>query len=1375
MQDGQDVAAALPSAVRAMGFGRGAVESIASCARRRSLRLAALLTSTALVALAQPAMAQQVWTGISSTDYGTAANWSNPATVPDPSATAVFTNNGAPISVTVSGNFGVGGFTFDADVPYYTISLAPAASLAMLGAGIVNNSGIPQIFEVGSAGAQLDFRGTSTAGNASFNVASGGAMLFSENASGGTAQIINNGILYLRTDIGTVEIGSLSGGGTVAAFKGTTGTVQTLNIGSLNRSTTFSGTMVDGDAPLVVGKVGTGTLTLTGQNTYSGGTIISSGTLQIGNGGTSGSIAGNVANSATLAFNRSDATTFGGVVFGSGNLVKLGAGTLTLTGSNSYLGGTTISDGTLQIGNGGTTGSITGDVTNNAALVFNRSDAIGFGGVISGTGSVTKLGAEALTLTGANTYTGGTTISDGALQIGNGGTTGSITGDVTNNAALVFNRSDAIGFGGAISGSGSVTKLGADTLTLTGANTYTGGTTISNGTLQIGNGGTTGSIIGDVTNNAALVFNRSDAIGFGGVISGSGNLVKQGAGTLTLTGSNSYTGGTTISAGTLQIGNGGTTGSISGDVTNNATLAFNRSDAIGFGGLISGSGNLVKQGAGTLMLTGSNSYTGGTTISAGTLQIGNGGTTGSISGDVTNNATLAFNRSDAIGFGGLISGSGNLVKQGAGTLTLTGANSYTGGTTISAGTLQIGNGGSSGSIVGDVTNNATLAFNRSDAIGFGGLISGSGNLVKQGAGTLTLTGGNSYTGGTTISAGTLQIGNGGTTGSISGDVFNNGTLAFNRGDATSFGGAVSGAGSLIKRGAGNLTLTGTSSYTGATTLEDGTLSVNGSIASSSLTTVNAGAALGGNGTVGTTLINGGALAPGNSIGTLSVTGNLTFTAASSYMVEVSPTSADRVNVSGTATLGGATVNASFANGGYVDRQYTIVNATGGVVGTFGTLVNTNLPSGFKSSLGYDSNNAYLNLVLDYTPTPPTPPGPPTPPIINSGLNANQTQVANALSSYFAREGSIPIVFGALTPAGLSIASGETPTGAQQATFNAMNMFMGVLTEPFSNGRGLVDPSPGAMSYAAGAAGRGGAVRDAQAMIAKAGVAAPFESRWVSWGAVFGGAQTTDGNASLGSATSTSRLYGLAAGADYWLSPQTVAGFAMAGGATQFGLANGLGSGRSDLVQVGGFIRHSVGAGYLTAAAAYGWQDITTDRTVALGGFNQLRAGFNANAYSARVEAGHRWVAPFAGGIGLTPYAAGQVTAFDLPAYAEQAVSGTGVFALGYDARTATSTRSELGLRADKSFAIAGALLTLRGRAAWAHEFDIDRSVAATFQALPGASFVVSGARPARDAALTTVSADVNWMNGFSVGASFEGEFSAVTRSYAGKGVVRYAW
>ena len=202
----------------------------------------------------------------------------------------------------------------------------------------------------------------------------------------------------------------------------------------------------------------------------------------------------------------------------------------------------------------------------------------------------------------------------------------------------------------------------------------------------------------------------------------------------------------------------------------------------------------------------------------------------------------------------------------------------------------------------------------------------------------------------------------------------------------------------------------------------------------SAVTVNAGGTLGGNGTVGNTTINGGALAPGNSIGLLTVQGNLSFMAASSYMVEVSPANADRVNVTGTAMLGGATVNASFAAGSYVAKQYTILNATGGIGGsTFGSVVNTNLPSGFKSSLSYDANNAYLNLALSFI----APPG--------GGLNDNQRDVGSALVNYFNNTGGIPLVFGGLTAAGLTQISGETAVGSQQTTFDAMTQFMDVMT------------------------------------------------------------------------------------------------------------------------------------------------------------------------------------------------------------------------------------------------------------------------------------------------------------------------------------------
>ncbi|HEY4254260.1 MAG TPA: autotransporter outer membrane beta-barrel domain-containing protein [Roseomonas sp.] len=503
---------------------------------------------------------------------------------------------------------------------------------------------------------------------------------------------------------------------------------------------------------------GAGSLTLTGANTYAGGTTISNGTLRLGDGGTTGSITGNVANNGTLAFNRSDIVTFAGVVSGTGAVRQDGSGTTILTAANTYAGGTTISAGTLQIGNGGTTGSIVGDVANSGTLVFDRSDTLAFAGVVSGSGAMRLIGTGTTILTGDSTYAGGTTITAGTLQLGNGGTTGSIQGDITNNATLAFDRSDTMTLPGAISGTGAVRQNGTGATVLTGDSTYTGGTTISAGALQLGDGGASGSITGDVTNNGALVFNRSDTATFAGTISGTGMVEQVGAGTTILTAASIYTGGTTISAGTLQLGNGGTTGSIQGDVLNNGTLVFNRSDVVNFAGTIAGSGAVRQDGSGTTVLVADNSYTGGTMISGGTLQLGNGGTSGGITGDVANDGTLVFNRSDAVVFAGTIAGSGAVRQAGTGTTILTADSTYTGGTTISAGTLQLGNGGTTGSIQGDIANSGTLVFNRADTLTFGGVISGTGAVRQDGSGTTVLTGGNTYGGATAVNAGILRAG-----------------------------------------------------------------------------------------------------------------------------------------------------------------------------------------------------------------------------------------------------------------------------------------------------------------------------------------------------------------------------------------------------------------------------------------------------------------------------------------------------------------------------------------------------------------------------------------------------------------------------------------
>ena len=643
--------------------------------------------------------------------------------------------------------------------------------------------------------------------------------------------------------------------------------------------------------------------------------------------------------------------------------------------------------------------------------------------------------------------------------------------------------------------------------------------------------------------------------------------------------------------------------------------------------------------------------------------------------------------------------------------------------------------------------------------------------------------------------------------------------AGNDGTSTTFSGSLSGTGGLTKVGAGTLALSGTSSLTGATTINGGTLEVDGSIASSSKVTVNSGGTLSGTGVVGrapvtvvnvdsvltllgtnpnritiidsadvvnnviasssapssgivdpapTTIMSGGTLAPGsaaNPTGTLTVNGNLAFQSGAIYLVQVTPTLAASTNVGGTATLGGATVNAAFANGSYISKQYTILSA-GSVSGTFGSLVNTNLPANFTDTLSYDATHAYLNLTLGFAPAPN----------FGGGLSINQQNVANTLVNYFNVTGGIPTVFGTLAPSGLTQASGELATGSQQATFDAMNLFMGLLTDPFMNRAGGSGAMPGAPGYGEeGEANAYAASRktDAFAMFTKA-PPVPFVPRWNVWAAGFGGSQSTSGNAIVGSNDTTSSIYGTAVGADYLFSPNTVVGFAMAGGGTSFSVA-GSGSGRSDLFQAGAYVRHIEGAAYVSAALAYGWQDITTNRTVTAAGIDQLRAEFNANAYSGRLEGGYRFVAPWIGGVGITPYAAGQFTTFELPGYAERVISGLSTFALTYGGKSLTDTRSELGLRTDKSFPVQDGILTLRTRFAWAHDYDPSRSAAATFQALPGTSFVVNGAAQASDSALTTASVEMNWRNGWSAAAAFEGEFSNVTSSYAGKGVVRYQW
>ncbi|MDD1522825.1 autotransporter domain-containing protein [Bradyrhizobium sp. WBAH42] len=889
--------------------------------------------------------------------------------------------------------------------------------------------------------------------------------------------------------------------------------------------------------------------------------------------------------------------------------------------------------------------------------------------------------------------------------------------------------------------------------------------TIQGGDLRLASGGTT-FVTNDVTGTSdpsAIIVSR---------IVGSGGINVQGSGTLALLGANTYAGGTFIcNCGSLQLGDATHTASIVGAVTNEGLFSVVNADT-------SGITSIQNAFSGTTLFLNASSASSIAITNSGQLYFGdpNGG----------GSDTATAGRATIVNDGGLV---GFFGRTNAGTANITNQNG--GGIAFleqaSAGSATIVNKDFSGTIFGSLAGsdtasagNATI-INEADGLTNFGAFTTAGNatiITKDGGKTEffdNATGGNArfITTGTGIVDFGVSIGPNGdgriTAGSIEGSGFyyigGGNTLAVgsnNRstevsgviGDYDPCGCGPIGPGSLEKVGSGTLILSGANTYTGSTNVNGGILRVDGDISPSSLTTVNSGGALFGAGRVGNTVIaSGGIYAPGDGGpgSSMQVQGHLAFQSGSVYVVQVgSGSSTSHARVSGNVVLNG-TVGVALYPGAAVMKHYSIMQFFGSSSDNFSGVA---APGGLIGTTTVGSNEVFLDFALDYG--------------AKYALNVNQKNVATTLQNFFNSNGFLQAEFAGLGPNGLTQASGEPATGAQQTTFNAMNLFLGLLTDVFSSGR---SGTPGATPFAPDAQARGKKTRDAFAAIDRKAPAATFEQRWDVWAAGYGGSQTTDGNAGLGSNNTTSSVYGTAVGLDYRFSPSTIAGFALAGGGTGFNVS-GLGWGRSDLFQAGAFLRHTAGPAYVTAALAYGWQDVTTNRVVTAAGYDQLRAQFNANAVSGRIEGGYRYAMQWAG---VTPYAALQATLFSLPAYAESAVVGSNVFALNYAAKDVTSTRSELGLRADRSFAAAGGLMTLRGRLAWAHDYNPDRTVGAVFQTLPGSAFVVNGAAQARDSALTTASVQMNWMNGWSASATFEGEFSNLTRSYAGKGLVRYAW
>ncbi|WP_249225194.1 autotransporter family protein [Tardiphaga alba] len=639
-------------------------------------------------------------------------------------------------------------------------------------------------------------------------------------------------------------------------------------------------------------------------------------------------------------------------------------------------------------------------------------------------------------------------------------------------------------------------------------------------------------------------------------------------------------------------------------------------------------------------------------------------------------------------------------------------------------------------------------------------------------------------GGSRGGTGTVNIGAASGSAPVAAGLINTGTLQFvNAGNLVfnhtsqnyTFAPLITGDATVTVE-AGTTILAAANTYTGDTNINGGTLLVNGATDANGLVLVNPGGTLGGTGSVGAVfLADHATLAPGtpSTIGTLTINGVLMMCDCSSYIVKADNLgNADKVLVNGIANLDGLLKVAPTTWIGSATNSL-ILSATAGVGGDFTSA--TSLHPWLGRVAGWNIIGDDVFLTLDRGSLAAALPA-------NAPANAKAigTGIENAVIG-----GATPNsqIIGLMRLSGSNLAqalnqlSGEIGAAQQQMGYSAANYFMNAMFDPFAMGRdGRADN--GAMAFAGEAdamayAPRGS--RDARDAYAAMATKAPRDNRfdrWSAWGMAYGGNTSISGSTTTGSSDTISRVYGVAAGADYLLSRDTVLGIALGGGGSSFAVANGLGSGRAEMFQSGIYGKHIMGAAYFKAGLSYTYQDVTTDRTVTVAGTDRLQASFGSHIVGGRVEGGYRFMRH---DLGVTPYAGFQVTHINLPSYGESALSGAGGFALNHSASATTISRSELGARFDRAFVMDRSVLTLRSRVAWAHDEGNDGAVSASFASLPGASFTVNGAVTSKDLALFSAGADMKWNNGFSLAGSFDGEFSDTSRGYGGRAVLRYTW
>jgi uncharacterized protein with beta-barrel porin domain len=1095
--------------------------------------------------------------------------------------------------------------------------------------------------------------------------------------------------------------------------------------------------------------------------------------------------------------------TFGGGITLSGGSTFVGS----VVDFNTFSGGITLSDSGSKIV--GSTGS--------AALAITD---VTFSGGVSNSGIIVSQGHAAGILVDSTVGFSGNIVNAATGQIIAAATgifvdhVPTFQGNISNAGTISF-RNYGIAVGnvdiiGGITNSGTLTGAAGYTgISVYAVRTFSGSIVNSTGALiSLGVSGegigvaTVTSFLGAIT-NAGTISAGSDAFFAAGIVVRSAVVF----------GSNVAGGGIvnsgSISAGAAGIAVGGFFGTVStflGGITNSGTItgaqygvlvgmnvrsggSFNLgtfSGGITNTGQISGA-NGILVGSRNTTGTFTRTVTALTSFSGGIVNSGSGTITASVGNGIwvggnanTNSSVTITNFANGITNAGMITAGGRGIFVG-GTTTGAGAS-----LTISNFSGGITNTGMIGARTGILVNNV-LTF--SGAISNAGTISGQngiviGSGVTFAPGNHIINSGN-ITGTTAaidVSAATSAVTIDQTAGTITGAI----RLSANADVLNISGGALQnivGAGSsdTINFNPGFFKNVG--SFSGINQVNiNGDIQLAGNDSATALA-VNNGGTLAGTATLTTTMtVNaGGTLAPGiiggNTGATLRVIGTVTFNSGATYLETIksnAPTPANKTVITGTATLGGAHVGIASGSILGAGTRYTILTDTGGGLGGGNTFNPTVTYNGYVGTLSYDADDVFLTFAVAPTPPPPTY----LTPLLPAGAPQNVVNVAGAIDGFISGGGTLPAAFQNLFNLSgpqlvnvLTVLDGEMAADAQKGAFTAMTSFLELVLDTYGDGRG--GGGGGGVPFAPEQqADLPPDVALAYASVFKAPRPATFDQRWSLWGAAFGGTSHANGDAAIGSSSVTARDYGFAAGADYRLAPNALMGFALAGAGTNWGLAQGIGSGRSDAFMAAAYGRTQWGPLYLSGAAAFADHWFTTNRT-ALG--DQLRATFTGESVGLRLEGGYRYAVPLnASLIGVTPYAALQSQWFHTPTYSEADLTGGG-FGLTYTAHTANDTRGELGIRVDDLTTFGALPLILRGRLAWAHDWTGSGALNAAFQALPGAAFTVNGAAVPANSALASASAELRFAPTWSFAVKLDGELASSAQTYAATGTLRHEW